>query len=802
MRAWRMVPALGAALLLLPEPAPAQVNPGDVLVTSLATGLVYRLDPTAPAPVTPVPVDIGGLPFVSPRGLAVDRNGFLLVTDNGPKTLLRVDPSRNQRKPAVQFSAVSSALRGVVAASDGRVFIADPGIVPLVEPPLPPIRGITYFPLISEVDVTDGFTLGKAVAGCDNESLGTVTCGNLYLPTGVAIASENPEIVLLVADGGDPAPNPPPARVRQGVIRVFPDRAFDPPPPALGNPYPATGAGVNDELFCAPGPFGTPRSLTVDRSPGREGSVLVTDSGDATRDPPLPAGVYRVPPDGCNVPAEVEKVALAQGLMRPIGIAVADDGTIFVADAIADTVFRIVPDTDPADLDGNGTGSISPFSSVGSIDQASDLQIQRASPGPYFVADSSVPALLRIDPAVPSREIVSSGGNLVAPATLDVLPDSAGLLVADPVARAVIEAALAGSQTVASQAGRLARPTSASREAGGSYLVTDLGDALALPPLLPAVIRVDPTQPSPGNQVVVSEGGLLVQPIAGAIDGSGFLIVADAGDGAAATPIPPRIIRIAPGPGLGADGQKKLLEGSALISPTALALDENGGVVLVADRGDATHLPAVLRLVRSGDPPGAILFALTLTSGELLKTPAGLAIDSDRSILVSDAGDAATDASVIRVDALSGFQTPVATAGGLGEPTGIGVRAPTPGVFPDQDGDRVSDTEDNCVSVPNTDQRDTDNPTDRIGNVCDPDYNNDGAVGTSDFFAVRRAFGSSEDDPPPSLYDPDLDADGDGVIGIAEFTLVRSCFGALPGVSALVSFDPDKDYCRPAAGSP
>ena len=808
MRAWWSAAAVGAVLLSAPLTASAQcdqqLESGDVLVTSIGTGRVYCFDrppPQPAAPVTPLPVPTGSA-FGSPRGLAVDRNGLLLVTDNGPKTLVRVDPSRDLQGLAAQFSTVSSALRGVVSASDGRVFVADPGIVPLVEPPLPPIRGITYFPRVIEVNVSDGVTIGVPVAGCTPLVPGIARCGNLYLPTGLAIEREDPEVVLLVADGGEPAAFRP-GRIHQGVIRVFADRPLEPP---IVDPdvYPAIG--TNDEPFCAPGPFATPRSLTIDRSPGREGSVLVTDSGDAASVPPVPARIYRVSPEGCNDLSDppVEKVAEAQGLVRPIGIAVADDGTIFVADATADTVFRIDPDTDPEDLDDNGTGSASPFSSVGSIDQAWDLQIQRAQPGAYFVADASapvegvrVPALLAIEPAVPSRSTVTSGGSLVEPAALEVLPAAAGLLVADPTTRAVIEAALAGAQRVASQTGRLVAPTSASREAGGPYLVTDPGDAAAVPPLAPAVIRVDPTQVSPGNQSIVAEAGKLVRPMAGAIDGNGFLIVADAGAGTAADP--PRIVRIAPGPGVGSGGQATLFEGPPLFSPVALALDEGGGVILLADRGDATHPPAVLRLVRSGDPPGEIAFVVGLASADLLETPAGLAIDTDRSIRVTDGGDAANadDGKVIRVDALSGFQSAVATAGTLDEPTGIGVRAPAPGPYLDQDADGIADAEDNCLAVANTEQIDTDG--NRIGNACDPDFDDDGVVGTADFIAVRRAFGSGTGDP---TYDPELDVDGDDVVGTAEFLLVRSCFGALPGVSGLLSFEPQAGYCRPALPSP
>ncbi|TFG94876.1 MAG: hypothetical protein E4H11_05980 [Myxococcales bacterium] len=228
-----------------------------------------------------------------------------------------------------------------------------------------------------------------------------------------------------------------------------------------------------------------------------------------------------------------------------------------------------------------------------------------------------------------------------------------------------------------------------------------------------------------------------------------------------------------------------------------MALDEGGGVILVTDRGDATQVPSVvpsvLRLVRLAEPPGRIAFAVPLAAGAPLETPAGIAIDGDRSILVSDAGATASadDGKVIRIDALSGLQSLVATAGTLDEPTGIGVRAPAAGAFVDQDGDGITDVEDNCIAVANADQLDTD--LDFIGNACDPDFNNNGIVDTADFLAIRAAFGTN---------DPNVDIDGDGVVTLAEFVVLRSCFGLSPGQSGLLLFNPDAGYCWPGAPSP
>jgi Peptidase family C25/Dockerin type I domain/Thrombospondin type 3 repeat len=92
----------------------------------------------------------------------------------------------------------------------------------------------------------------------------------------------------------------------------------------------------------------------------------------------------------------------------------------------------------------------------------------------------------------------------------------------------------------------------------------------------------------------------------------------------------------------------------------------------------------------------------------------------------------------------------------------------------DTDGDGIPDSRDNCTTVRNADQRDSDG--DGYGDVCDADANNDGLVNSIDVAIVREAFGK----PTPSR----ADLNGDGSVNALDLALVRRLFATRPGPSA------------------
>ncbi|MFK8016238.1 MAG: proprotein convertase P-domain-containing protein [Gammaproteobacteria bacterium] len=91
----------------------------------------------------------------------------------------------------------------------------------------------------------------------------------------------------------------------------------------------------------------------------------------------------------------------------------------------------------------------------------------------------------------------------------------------------------------------------------------------------------------------------------------------------------------------------------------------------------------------------------------------------------------------------------------------------------DSDDDGVLDDVDNCTSVANADQRDSNG--DGFGNACDADLNNDCTVNVVDLGILRSVFFSGN---------ADADLNGDGVVNVADLGLLRLAFFGPPGPAA------------------
>jgi hypothetical protein len=88
----------------------------------------------------------------------------------------------------------------------------------------------------------------------------------------------------------------------------------------------------------------------------------------------------------------------------------------------------------------------------------------------------------------------------------------------------------------------------------------------------------------------------------------------------------------------------------------------------------------------------------------------------------------------------------------------------------DSDRDQIVDSLDNCLTIFNPGQRDTDG--DGFGNLCDADLDNNDVVSFADLDLFKNRFGSTH---------PDADFDGSGSVSFSDLYIFHSLFGQPPG---------------------
>ncbi len=97
------------------------------------------------------------------------------------------------------------------------------------------------------------------------------------------------------------------------------------------------------------------------------------------------------------------------------------------------------------------------------------------------------------------------------------------------------------------------------------------------------------------------------------------------------------------------------------------------------------------------------------------------------------------------------------------------------GQYLDTDGDGVSNWQDNCTLIANTNQIDDDG--DGYGDFCDPDFDNNLSVSFADLAALKAGFGSN---------DPVLDMDDSGSVSFGDLARLKQFFFGQPGPSGIV----------------
>ena len=97
-------------------------------------------------------------------------------------------------------------------------------------------------------------------------------------------------------------------------------------------------------------------------------------------------------------------------------------------------------------------------------------------------------------------------------------------------------------------------------------------------------------------------------------------------------------------------------------------------------------------------------------------------------------------------------------------------------VIADPDGDGIDASADNCLSVANPDQHDSNG--DGIGNFCDADLQNDCTVNFADLALLKQVFFSAA---------ADADFNNDGNVNFADLSIMKAQFFGPPGPSGVAN---------------
>lgn len=208
---------------------------------------------------------------------------------------------------------------------------------------------------------------GDGVAGHTD---GAALASRFSDPFGVVI---DPSGNVLIADGGDSN------RIRQvtpeGVVSTF--------------------AGGPEGFLDGPGiaaAFNTPSALAIDR----RGNVYVADTGNHAIRKITPSGVVTTLA-GNGQPGAIDGIGKAAQFNGPVGVAVDKAGNVFVADTYNDRIRRIAPDGTVTTIAGNGApGDADGAAHAAGFDTPSGIAV--APDGTLYVADTGNDAVRAITP--------------------------------------------------------------------------------------------------------------------------------------------------------------------------------------------------------------------------------------------------------------------------------------------------------------------------------------------------------------------------------------------------------------------
>lgn len=223
---------------------------------------------------------------------------------------------------------------------------------------------------------------------------------------------------------------------------------------------------------------------------------------------------------------------------------------------------------------------------------------------------------------------------------------------------------MTGAQSTVSSGNLFESPTGVAVTVGPGIVISDEGP---VPVGTGFVLRVDPAT---GEQQTLSPSGeLLKRPLGIAVEPSGGILIADAfaSNGGA-------VIRIDPASGAQAMVSRGSSDIEGLPLPlriVAVALDATGNI-LVVENNLAGGGEGFGQVVRIDSVTGT---RTVVSSGGAFFSLSGVAVESNGSIVVTDANAFGGGGGVIRVDPSTGAQTTVSSGGGFSGPVDITVDA-------------------------------------------------------------------------------------------------------------------------------
>jgi sugar lactone lactonase YvrE len=591
-----------------------------LVVTESDLQAVVRLEPQSGMRTIVSDATVGGGPPLRfPQGIVVEATGQLLLLDQFPTALVRIDPQSGARQVVVDETTTNSEValrdpRSIALTATGHIVVLD--VFPTEGP------GEGFPPLIQgrvlQLDLISGL---RTVISDTLIGRGPL----LEFPQDIAVEAQGTFVVLGAVAAGMGAGR---QVIGWRVIRV--------------NPADGARTLLTEEIVTSNVPSLAPQGIAVEDN----GNLVVVDH--VSREGNLRGWrVVRIHPEsGMRTVLADTTLGDRFPAVLPSDIAVEPNGQLVVADRILGNfgtrgghVVRIAPDSGARTVvssEGIGNGPLLRF--PGHIALEPD--------GHLIVADESSPAIIRVDPVTGERTMVSDnmtgGGAALRDMLQGIAVETSGqLVIVDEFFPAIVRVTPdTGVRTIISDEHTGSGPTFLSLQ---DIAVEATGHLVVIDEFLKAILRVDPLT---GVRSIVSDEQHGSGPLFGsflrsvAVEASGHLVVVD---GTVTNGRP--IIRIHP-----LTGSRTIVSdasvgsGPSLAVPRGIAI-EMTGELLVVDR--------VLRAVVRIDPISGdrrILSDDAIGVGPVFSDPVDITVESTGQIIVLDMGLRA----IIRVDAQHG----------------------------------------------------------------------------------------------------------------------------------------------------